>query len=98
MITRQLLSGGAFSTNRPGKIEGIQSSQRQRWHVPALRNLGVSHIARRGDLELMGHRRRARAAIRPTGSDATHWVGSRRGSSRTAMQLAASPAGTGRTT
>jgi hypothetical protein len=80
MITRQLLSGGAFSTNRPRKIERIQSSQRQRWHVPALRNLGVSHIARRGDLELMGHRRRARAARRPTGSHATHWdVGSRRG-------------------
>ena len=80
MITRQLLSGGAFSTNRPRKIERIQSSQRQRWHVPALRNLGVSHIARRGDLALMGHRRRARAARRPTGSHATHWdVGSRRG-------------------
>jgi hypothetical protein len=99
MITRQLLYGGASSTNRPRKNEGIQISQRQRWHVPALRNLGVSHIPRRGALELIGHPRRAGAVRRPTGSHATHWeVASRRGSSRTAMQLAASPAGAGRTT
>ena len=67
MITRQPLSGGASSTNSPSGRPTTQSSQRQRWRIPALRDLGVSHIARRRDLELMGHPRRAEAVRRPTG-------------------------------
>jgi len=54
MITRQLLSGGAFWTNYPNGHQTTQSSQRQRWRVPALRDLAVSRIARRRDLELPG--------------------------------------------
>jgi hypothetical protein len=69
MITRQLHSGGAFWTNYPSGRQITQSSQRQRWRVRALRDLGVSHIARCRDLELMGHPR-ARAARRPIGSPA----------------------------
>jgi hypothetical protein len=94
MITRQLLSGGAFWTNYPSGRQTTPSSQRQCWRVPALRDLGVSHIARRRDVELMGHPRRARAVRRSTGSHARRLLD--RESLRifpTAMQLAASPAG-----
>jgi hypothetical protein len=35
MITRQLLSGGAFWTNCPRGRPTTQSSQGQRWRVPA---------------------------------------------------------------
>jgi predicted RNA binding protein YcfA (HicA-like mRNA interferase family) len=102
MITRQLHSGGAFWTNYPSGRQTTQSSQRQRWRVPAPRDLGVSHIARRRDLELMGHPR-ARAARRPICSTATHReIPSRWGSSQPRRNwpprpraLAASPAGNG---
>jgi len=93
MITRQLPSGGAFWTNCPRGRPTTQSSQGQRWRVPALRDLGVSHIARR-NLELMGRPRRARAA-RPAAMPRTGRSGVVGGSSPTATQLTASPAGMG---
>jgi hypothetical protein len=96
MITRQLPSGGASWTNYPSGRQTTQNTQRQRWQVPALRDLGVGHIARRRDLELMDHPRRARAADdRPAPNAAHREIGRRWGSSPTATQLAASPGGNG---
>jgi hypothetical protein len=69
MITRQLLSGGAFWTNCPRGRRTSPSSRRQSRRVPALQDLGVSHIARCQSVgqrsiratELMGsHLRRGR--------------------------------------
>jgi hypothetical protein len=95
MITRQLHSGGAYLTNYRSGRRTAQSSQRQRCRVPALRDLGVSHIARRRDLELMD-RPRARAARRPIGSPARRLLDRESlGIFPTATQLAASPAGNG---
>ena len=60
MITRQY-SRWRILDELPRGRPTTQSSQGQRWRVPALRDLGVSHMARR-NLELMGRPRRARAA------------------------------------